>query len=730
MSPLPVPENFPNLFTQAIYPPQDNGLDVTGLVHHDVLIDKVGPTWTPPIPLAPLPPDEVKPFPSPNPDVLGDVQLPLWIPVTPPETPPATPTPRPNPGRPTTPRLRPLPAGRPAEEDINRIPSETHFEMAERLLPFLTVQQKQQYWKVVGKALLNCVPSLDTAFELWHLWLGEDSPCSKDQLQGIMSEDGFRDRRYTIKTVGYLARAGNSDEYGKWHRTWYGEAAEEASGTKHSDVADFIYRLYWLDYLNTDGTMSGFMEFRGSKWEPDVRGVGLIGRLSAFSSGLSTTETPLRVFELQRSLLARKIEESTDRNFRECGELKLKRYTNIIDKLKSYPFRTTVVKDCIGKFFHRDYFQLVDADHSMLGVQNGVLSFDDKAHFRSVLPEDFVLKLCPVKYDEKLTWGHPIVEMLMYWFKQCFTDAELREHFLLRIASCLVGGNRHKLFDIWNGGGDNSKSMIKKLVDATFGPYSIDLPITVLTGKKGNSGAASPELAQAAHARFAFFAEPDDTEQISGGQLKLLTGGDGFFARFLHQNGGSIENTIQVFLMCNKIPPVPSGGQAVKNRLESIPFLSTWVQPDKAPKTENERFAQRIFPKDPFWEKRIPKLAPAFLWILFQKFPEYMRVGLSTPKIVEEHTLRYWQENSIYAAFAKDALIKTANEAFVVDRMSMLKAFRRYFWSLSKGTGKSVPDYPIVFSELRRELGDYNAANCLGWKSLQIKEEYREREPN
>ena len=198
--------------------------------------------------------------------------------------------------------------------------------------------------------------------------------------------------------------------------------------------------------------------------------------------------------------------------------------------------------------------------------------------------------------------------------RQVFTDDGLRDYFLKMSASCLKGRNSDKVFPIWTGEGNNSKSMIVKLFEACFGTYCIKFPTSVITGKRTQSSAPMPEMARAKSTRAAIIQEPDDDEVIRGGMLKELTGGDSFFARALHENGGDVQAMFKLILMCNKIPPIPTGGKAVKNRTRILPFMSTWVT--NAPESEEEQFQRRLFKMDPFFEKQIPNLAKAFMWVL------------------------------------------------------------------------------------------------------------------
>ena len=118
--------------------------------------------------------------------------------------------------------------------------------------------------------------------------------------------------------------------------------------------------------------------------------------------------------------------------------------------------------------------------------------------------------------------------------------------------------------------------------------------MAMLTGRvlRSSSG-PNPELAQAKGARIAVLSEPDEEEKMSGGVIKRYTGGDRFFARMCNQNGNSIEALFKTILMCNDIPVVLAGGQAMVNRLSALPFLSKWVE--NPPESEEEQRQRKLF---------------------------------------------------------------------------------------------------------------------------------------
>ncbi len=295
-------------------------------------------------------------------------------------------------------------------------------------------------------------------------------------------------------------------------------------------------------------------------------------------------------------------------------EISIRKISELIRKLKTGSFKDRVMKEAKELFYMEGFDGIMDSNSNLIAVHNGVIEvLSTKAIFREGKPEDYLSRCTPVHYRKDYTWEHPKVKELMSWISKVFVDKELKSYFLKFCASCLKGRNSDKIFPIWSGDGDNSKSMIIKLFEATFSCYCIKIPVTAATGKRAQSSSATPEIARSKNARVAFLQEPDNEETLRACFIKEISGGDSFFGRMLHDNGGDIQVTFKIILVCNSIPLFVNPDKAVRNRAWILPFLSTWSV--DAPEDEKEQFKARVFPLDTDFENTIPSMTPAFMWV-------------------------------------------------------------------------------------------------------------------
>ena len=584
---------------------------------------------------------------------------------------------------------------------------DTESELAERFLPMLSMDrvENDNYWIDVGKSLYGAFEGSDRGLELWIRFTERSDNHTPEECQ-VMYQT-FYETSHTVKTLAWFARIDSPDEYERWHKSWYTPSLERATSGLDADVADALYRVYWLDFACSSLTKSSLHHYKNNMWKRLDNG----HTLRTFISGEF-----IEIFERFRTVVSIKIQDSTDRGFKDSAEILVKKISNLISKLKKRTFKNNVLSESLEKFYIEEFEQKLDSNPDLMGMVNGVLeACDTEAVMRPGKPEDYVSKSTGLIWRYDLHWKHPLVIKLMEWLTKVFPNKDLLDYFGKIAGSCIKGRNSDKLFPIMTGQGDNSKSMIKKVFECCFGAYCITFPTTLFTSTRSGGG-PDPSVARSKYAHVAFAQEPDADAPLKNGTIKEMTGGDRFFARFLNDNGGEIEPMFTLILMCNTVPIIPHSDKAMKNRVRLVPFLSTWVS--KAPKSIDEQYKHRKFQKDQFFEQQIPEMAPAFMWYLVQMYGKYRKEGLKEPELVTQSTTEYWNENDIYLQFINeniDRAYMAGHEKFEnpkdkpVDEEAKITVAQMYSrfrdWFRESFTGLKCPDRPIVKGELEQRMG-------------------------
>lgn len=585
-------------------------------------------------------------------------------------------------------------------------------ELAERFLPMINTSRFSQegFWINIGRALYSSDEGGENGLLSWirhteraisafpvvpdfTMVAGNLADTSRDLYQT------FGNNPITWKTLAWYAREDSPDRFSSWHREWCLTSMEQALTCYHTDVTVALYRVYFLEFVYCSIGKGRWYQYRNHRWTEISQGMALRRAIS---------RDFMRRFESLRMNLSRQIHDSHDDAFKANGEITMKKITQLIGKLKTQPFKGSIMGEASEHFNNDRFVSLLDLNADLTGYTNGIVEVTSgKAMFRRGMPEDYISMCTNIPFLTVCSWDHPLVKEVMTWLSRVFPDKPLLHHFLKFAASCLKGRNSDKIFSVWTGGGDNSKSMIVKLFEAALGAYCIKLPVILLSEKGGNSSGPTPQLARAKSTRVAFLDEPEDDVPIHKGTIKRYTGGDSFFARMLQDNGGDVQATFKMVLMCNKVPIIPNADKAIKNRTRLFPFLSTWT--DNPPEDEAEQMRQRLFKKNVSFEKRIPIMAPAFAWIMSQYYPYYTTEGLVDPTIVTETTDAYWRDNDVYAQFAADTIQEVYTSDNVRDssaRCTLSEIYTEFkMWFRDAFPGTKVPERSIVRTELSSRWG-------------------------
>ena len=529
----------------------------------------------------------------------------------------------------------------------------------------------------------------------------------------------------TIKTLAWMARQNNPTEYNEWHSTkWVDPAANEClNDLTEDDMAEFVYRFFWLDFLCTN-IKSGVWWYytqETHRWVP-------MDSAFKLGNGISKQIIPeLEKLRTKKSDAIHRLGTARETDHEKKGmETDMNKINGLIKKFKTKNPRDKVISFCKEKFYLENFKNIANKGGLCTAWQNCVVEIcGDYAIPRLGKPEDFLTKCGSVQYRRDFRWENETVVKCVNYIEQVFPDPELSHYALKDFASYLRKNNSEKIFRVWTGEGNNSKSMLVKLMQLWLGDLCIDLPDWVYTGGKKGGGGPSPELAQAEFAHLAITCEPDDGNDLSAGGIKRATGGDRFFGRMCNQDGGSIELTHKAIYMCNSIPNIPNVDKATKNRFGILPFFSTWVK--GAPKDPEEQRRTRTFEMNEFFENELPNMAEAIFWIAVQYYSIYRKEGLIRPQIVIDYTTQHWRDNDPYESFIGEKMkqIKIKDDVKLTNKNSITSTdlyphFKQFF--KIQYPQSQIPAHPQFRTQMIQRIGKQTDRRWQGWKIIDVDE--------
>lgn len=604
------------------------------------------------------------------------------------------------------------------------ISSACEMEMIYNLFPIISPERfnHPMHRYQIGRCVYNIFKKDRSGIEFLHDSIRTDSLKSKIDWEELWEQYGKSsgvEDFLSIRTIAYYARCDNPILYNQWHKDWMKDAVEKSYNLIEMDIAEVMYRYFWLDYLTIGSSTGRPIWYRMS--ENKNRLVRCIGD---GENSFSNKFADIIQFYLNR------LKDNSDDSGSTLGigsdekkiniTEKTKATSAIVRKLGSRPGQTAMMHHCYKRFNRENVDQFFDDNPNLIAWSNVVTEIHgNEIYCREGKMEDFITMCCEVEYHpKKYSMNHPAVEALMHWFKMVFIDDEVIEYFLKICASFLYGRNAEKSIYAFCGKGDNSKSMICKLLQKVLSVLAVDLPVSILTDDRQDKEFGS-SVAQARGSRAAFISEPEDSIPFQGNLAKRLSGGDRIYARKLYTDGGSFIPMFKMIIGCNDVPRFENADKAVQDRLKILPFPSKFC--DDAPDDVDEQFRLKRFPKDDQFEEKIDGYREPMAWLMGHYFYKYRTEKLKPPKAVIEYNRKYWERNDPYKRFVHENYEKTDNKSDMLPITKTYTAFKSWYMTNMNARKKGVPEINIFEKHLSSDelMGEPNGKRIwVGWRPI------------
>jgi P4 family phage/plasmid primase-like protien len=482
----------------------------------------------------------------------------------------------------------------------------------------------------------------------------------------------FKTTGLHIGTLYWWAKEDNIEEYRKFlrnkinpliHTSILNQDLKNCKIVNHYDIAKVIKGLYFDVFKSLDlNTGIVWYCYENHNWKP-------IGKKNIKLRQKFSNE----VYEEYRIVASQLYESETNDSKETESETKKNNEFSVCDliakKLKATTFKNEIMTECTEVFCDNDtkFETKLDSNIYLLCFKNGVYDLKSMI-FRDGRPDDYISLSTNLIYKE-FNPEHPKVKFIFSELKKIIPDDDIREYLLLFFGSCLEGRNKQQKLHIFTGTGSNGKSILIEFLEEVFGELASKMPIQFLCSKRGNSGAASPELARTRGIRLLSMQEPESTAKFNEGQLKELTGADKMITRELFK--GCIEFVPQYkpIICCNTVPTINAGDGGTQRRMVIVPFESKFVMDPKEP---NE------YARDDNINEKLCKCKEHMMALLIHYYKKFQQNGgkLYPPDKITIQTEAYLSDNDIFKEFISTVLEPHAKET--VGIMTIFGAYRQW----------------------------------------------------
>tara|TARA_R110002050_G_scaffold49073_4_gene114216 strand:+ start:2941 stop:3837 length:897 start_codon:yes stop_codon:yes gene_type:complete len=211
------------------------------------------------------------------------------------------------------------------------------------------------------------------------------------------------------------------------------------------------------------------------------------------------------------------------------------------------------------------------------------------------------------------------------------------------------------------------------LLKKMFGDYAVSLPVEFITRRRPDSSTAQADIIKLRGKRMFDFSEPEHTDSIMTGLLKLITGGDTLSARPLFRNSYiSFVPQFKPILLANKLPHIPpesSVGRELSRRLRIVDWnMEFYDVKDPEYDPNNTRHKLALPGGAAVFEKVLTEGAPYFMTYLLRKYyPQYKESGLEEPPSILHRSKAYIQENNPIQQWLQEILDDTLCKVSYMD---------------------------------------------------------------
>jgi len=520
-------------------------------------------------------------------------------------------------------------------DDGNQSDPFSNADLFDELYKYISPDRKSKKWFIEDMAsiLKNIYPDQD-GYNRWKSLFP-----NSDIIPDIDDWYKYSNEKLSINTIFYYAQIDGKENFREWYyRTHVYKALSKAINEPYdANIARAFKMAYPWQYVCVSHKNSSWFYFSNKHcagiWFEMDNDVDISNKISG------------EFFELFHSF-----KEEEDSMSNKSGVKKYEtKYEKLSKILLSSGSKKSVISELKTIYHNKAFLDCLDSDGNLTAANNIIIDIrNNKVHKRDGRPEDYISLCTGIPYSENPNGMNDFKKYL----RQLFVDKGIRKYMKLMLASLMTSGNKDKIFPIFTGEGNNSKSIFVSIIEKALGKYSGKIPTSLLTGKRTQSSAATPELQNLIKCRVVFAQEPSKDELLNIGLIKELTGNDSLYTRRLFQSGEVSKVNSLLILVCNKIPKIPDNQEAIWERIRVIPFKSKWVV--TAPSQEEEQFKQRLFTRDKYFDTKKTRLAICMFKMMIEKYEKYKDQGLVEPNEMFNATKHLRERTNIYQIFLNE----------------------------------------------------------------------------
>lgn len=492
------------------------------------------------------------------------------------------------------------------------------------------------------------------------------------------------------------------------------------SGCGDFDLARVLYQMFKDEYVCTSIKSGIWYQYKNNRWSEIDQGVTLRKHISTSLRELYAAKGQTSIPVITRDdddAAADAADTDVENDYKD----RTKRTLQIAILLTQTKNKNNIMIEAKELFYDGEFMAKLDINPYLLCFNNGVYDFKEKT-FRKGKPEDNISMCTNIDYininSQTLYNRKPIKTMMDEindFMNQLFPVPELCKYMWQHLGSTLMGTSTNQTFNMYIGVGQNGKSVLVNLMEKVLGNYKVDVPLSLVTDKRGKIGGVTPEIIGLKGKRYAVLQEPSKDDVLNEGVMKQLTSGkDQIQGRAPYMLATvSFIPQFKLVVTCNNLMKVNSTDHGTWRRIRAVPFLSLFT--DKPKPGDFEKPYQ--FKLNKTIDEKFDEWKEVFGAMLIEECVKTDGM-VEDCDLVLEKSRDYQKSQDYISEFIEDRIIK--EDGGKVSKMDINNEFNTWYMSNYGGKGPSTKDLHEYMNT------KYGKAVRGRWMNINIRKVYSE----
>jgi len=488
---------------------------------------------------------------------------------------------------------------------------------------------------------------------------------------------------------------------------------DDRSGCGDTDIAKVLYEVYKHRFVCVSIKGNDWYEYKNHRWHKVDSGTTLRRAISEQLRDLYNQKSGGSMGGIIDSGV------ETKENLEDLNKRRSMRVLSIATRLSDSNGKDRIMKEAKELFYDDAFLNKMDTNPYLLCFKNGVIDFKEKI-FRKGHPEDNISMCTNIDYvpiDPKI--HQKTVDEINDFMNKLFPEKELCDYMWDHLASTLIGTSTNQTFNMYIGIGQNGKSVLVNLMEMVLGDYKGDVPLTLVTEKRGKVGGLTPEIVELKGIRYAVMQEPSKGDKINEGIMKALTSGKDRLqgrAPYMPQTITFLPQ-FKLVVTCNVFMEIKSNDHGTWRRIRAVPFKSLFT---KNP-TSGDKEKPFQFLLDEYIDEKFDSWKEVFAAMLVDR--AFRTNGMVKDcSIVMEKSNEYRQSQDYISEFISDRVVRDPNGK--IKKMELNNEFT--IWHAANYGGRA-PGPKDLHEFMDKEFG---RQKNQAWSGAKIKYDSQDDEPD